>query len=413
MNRLLAAFAKDYFAITEEAVHAYFPIAQAILKGTYVPKAEVLAEDEFEDDNQEDNIPQDDEFTGRIAVMSITGVLMHYGGMCSYGAIDYANRIDGYRMDESISGLIIKGDGPGGQVQGTITLSESLKNFAAVKPLIILVDDGVIASALVWAFSPATEIYASNPICQVGSVGVMACFMDVRKAMEMNGIEEVVIYAPQSTDKNKDFTDALNGKTQAVKAKLKFICDNFISEVANSRGDKLTSEEWNTGKMFFAEDAQRIGLIDGIKNYTEVVARMQELIAQNQKSDMDLKRFPKVAALKDAATITAVELEAAQKEIDAYGITGVTLCLNSELEELSTKAEAKDDVATTITAKDAEIVQLKADKVALQAKVDAKPAKEVTAPVAAADVIPGTEAEPEYEKTSVDLEKERLAKEWS
>jgi protease-4 len=422
MNRLLAAFSNDYFAITEEAVHTYFPKVQAILNGTDNPVAFEPVADEFEDigEDGEETLPQDDKFTGRIAVMSITGVLMHYGGMCSYGAVDYANRIDEYRMDDSISGLIIKGDGPGGQVQGTKTLKDALQSFAQVKPLIVLIDDGNIASAMVWAFSPATEIYASNTICQVGSVGVMACFMDVRKAMAMNGIEEVVIYAPQSTEKNKDFTDALNGKTQAVREKLRFICETFIGDVAEARGERLTSDEWNNGRMFFAEDAQRIGLIDGIKNYTEVVSRMQELIAQNQNQNkMFGNKLPKVAALKGAETITAADLEAANEEIVAFGIEGVTMVLDTELDTVSASAGQIDGLnatiaahTNTITAKDGEIATLKGQVAALQAKVDAKPAAEVTGVPAADDSIADTGAVEAYEKTSVDLEKERRAQEW-
>ncbi|MES2810026.1 MAG: S49 family peptidase [Bacteroidota bacterium] len=412
MDKLISAFAKDYFAITDQAVHAYFPIAQAILNGTYIPAAVELVADEFEDVETEESIPQNDEFTGRIAVMSITGVLMHYGGACSYGAVDYATRIDAYRMDDTISGLIIKGDGPGGQVQGTKTLRESLESFAKVKPVILLVDDGNIASALVWALSPATEIYASNAICQVGSVGVMACFMDVRKAMEKQGISEVVIYAPQSVDKNKDHQDALDGKPQAVREKLRFLCEAFMADVADSRGEKLTSDEWNTGKMFFAADAQRIGLIDGIKNYPEVVARMQELIAQNQNPNNMLKRFPKVAALKGAETITAESLEAANEEIEAYGIPGVSLVLDAELEPLQAAAETIEGLNTTIAthvntigANATKITELEGKIVSLQAKLDGKPAEEPVTPKAKDDIIPATGAvEEESFETSTDRE---------
>lgn len=418
MNRLLHALAKSNFAISEEGVHGYFPLAQSIMRGSHVFTPQPLVDDEIipdYDDEENDSPAVADVETGRIIVMRVTGVMLHYGGMCSYGTEDYANRINGYLADESVSGLIILADTPGGEVDGIETLREAVVNFRAQKPLITLVNDGTLASGGVWAFAASSEIYSSNTISMVGSIGVLCSMLDIRKAMEKNGIKQVVIRAPQSSDKARTYTDALDGKDAVLLAELKFICDRFFEVVKTDRGDKLTSDEWNTGKMFFAGDAQRIGLIDGIKNYPEVVARMQELIAQNQNPNTMLKRFPKVAALKGAETITAESLEAANEEIEAYGIPGVSLVLDAELEPLQAAAETIEGLNTTISAhvasialKDTEIIALNAKVVTLQAKVDGKPAVAPTGLSAEDDSIPDTGGELDYVPTSVDLEKARL-----
>ena len=417
MSKLLSAFVNDHFAISEEAVHRYLPIAQSIYNGTYQPAAEDLPDDDLipdEADDDDDQLPQQDTYTGKIAVMSITGVLMHYGGMCSYGAVDYANRIDAYRTDPDISGLIIKADGPGGQVQGTKTLHDAVANFRAQKPLLVMVDDGIMASAHVWALLSATEVYCSNTICRVGSVGVMACFLDVRKAMEMNGLKEILIYAPQSTDKNKDYTDALDGKPAALQAELKFLCETFITEVANNRQGKLTSTEWNTGKMFFAEEAARIGLIDGVKNYTEVVARMQELIALNQKSNnmslLGTNKLPKTAALKGIAAITAEQLDPVNAEITEFGIAGVTMALDSELAVLQASHDKLPTVEAALTAAEGREATLITEVAALKAKLSTKPGAAVTAPAATeTDEIPGTG---EVDAFLTDVDREAKANQW-
>jgi len=424
MNKLLAALAKGYFAISEEGVHGYFPLAQSIMRGSHVPQPVKLADDDFEpayDDGDGDTCPddtpttqQDDQYTGRIAVMRVTGVLMHYGGACSYGTEDYANRINQYAMDDSIAGLIILADTPGGQVDGIETLRLAVVNFREKKPLITLVNDGCLASGGVWGFGASTEIYSANTISMIGSVGVMCTLMDIRKALEKNGIRQVIIRAPQSVDKGKAYSDALDGKEAQLLAELEFLCNRFIEVVQIDRAGKLTSDEWNTGKMFFAADAQRIGLIDGIKSYAEVVGRIQELIAQNQNQDkMFGNKLPKVAALKDAATITATDLEAANEEISAFGINGVTLCLDTELESISANANKLAGLESSITAKDGEIATLTEKVIALGAKLAGKPAEEPKSPAAQQDNIPGTETELAYEPTSVDLEKARQNALWN
>ncbi|GAA4327493.1 hypothetical protein GCM10023149_30920 [Mucilaginibacter gynuensis] len=416
--KLVSALAKGCFAISEEGVHGYFPLAQNILNGTHHVTAEDLPGDDFEPAYDEPMAEQQgDEFTGRIAVMRVTGVLMHYGGMCSYGTEDYAARLDDYAADESIAGGIIMVDTPGGQVDGIESLRESVINFKAKKPLIVLVNDGRMASGGVWGFGGATEVYAANTLCMIGSVGVMATLLDIRKALEKNGITQIIIRAPQSVDKCKDYDDALDGKTAAIEAELKFICDRFINVVTLDRGEKLTSTEWNTGKMFFAGEAVRIGLIDGIKNYAEVKARMQELIVENQNNQnnqntMFGNKLPRVAALKDAATITAADLEAANQEIEAFGISGVTMVLDSELETHASNTATIGNLRTEATTKDARITELEGQVKTLQTKLDGKPAAEVTAPAAEQDTITDTGGEPDYVPTSVDREKQNMAANW-
>ncbi|MGY0037654.1 S49 family peptidase [Pedobacter sp. NJ-S-72] len=163
----------------------------------------------------------------------------------------------------------------------------------------------------------------------------MASIIDARKAMKDNGINQIVVYAPQSTDKNKEYRDALDGDTTAIEDNLKFICETFISRVGNNRKGKLTSQEWNSGNMFFAEQALTIGLIDGISSFEDVVKRASILATQNQNQNSTTSLnnnqnnmgifgsdFPVLNALKEqsAGTITAQQISAVNAELVSKGI---------------------------------------------------------------------------------------------
>jgi ClpP class serine protease len=404
MNLRSALALRGNFAISEDAVHEYLPLLQSYYRNQIEFKAEDLPDDDVinpddgDFDEDQDTIAPDTE-SSKIIVMNIHGPIMHYGGACSYGAVDYATRLRAYADDNTIMAGMIDFDTPGGQVEGTETWAAAVQYFASKKPIIGFCEDGKIASAGIWGAVYCTEIYAGNTLCRFGSVGVMACLMDARKAMEMEGIKEVIMYAPQSTDKNKTGQDAIDGKTAAYIADLKFICDRFINVVSTQLADRLTSEEWNSGKMFFAEDAQRIGLINGIKTRDEVIARLQELSIKNNQSNMFGNKFAALSALSGvaAASITAEQLTAVNEQIAAQKIDGITAVLDSEL-ETAQQAVAKvagfetqiNALNTKVTGYEASIKDKDAQIAKLQAKLDGKPAEDPTGHQAADDKITPT-----------------------
>lgn len=65
---------------------------------------------------------------------------------------------------------------------------------------------------------------------------------------------------------------------------LSVIADQFINAITANRSGKIKNSEWKSGKMFFAKDAQRIGLIDGIKTFSQIVKRMEFVINQPKQT---------------------------------------------------------------------------------------------------------------------------------
>ncbi len=216
---------------------------------------------------------------GSIAVVNISGPLMKQGDMCSYGMLDYTALVNRINNSSSVKGMIVNMDSPGGQVDGTATLADSIRNTRQRKPVISLIDDGIAASAGYWCVSPADEIYVSQATDMVGSIGVYTTIADwITHYKEYWNLPMHDVYAPQSTDKNLDYREAVEGNDALVKADLKVIADQFINTVKRNRGARLTGTDWMSGKMFYAADAKKQGLIDGVKNMDQVIKRMNELI---------------------------------------------------------------------------------------------------------------------------------------
>lgn len=211
---------------------------------------------------------------GSVALIPIAGPIIKYNGECgevgTQAMVDWVREADGLG---NISGILLKIDSPGGQVDGTKTLVDTIAN--TTKRTIAFVDDGMMASAAMWIGAAADEIYASQATDVIGSIGVMATIMDYRGFFESKGIKIHEIYAPQSSDKNGDYHDALEGNYKAVQEQLKYLADVFIGSVKELRGDKikLSVDDPFTGKTYFAKKAQEVGLIDGIISFEQAILK--------------------------------------------------------------------------------------------------------------------------------------------
>ena len=139
------------------------------------------------------------------------------------------------------------------------------------KPVLAFIDD-FAASAAYGIAAGCDIITANNELARIGSIGVYLSIVDYSEQMKKEGINLIEVYAPQSTDKNADVRGAIEGKPEALEALRKTagkFCESFIASVENSRGDKLKEDRrtWGTGKVFFAEEALQMGLIDSIDSF--------------------------------------------------------------------------------------------------------------------------------------------------
>lgn len=325
---------------------------------------------------------------GSIAMVTFSGPMMKNDAYCGpAGMVSQAQLINQLAAADNIDGIILNIDSPGGQADGTALLSDCIKNASGKKPILAIIDDGMAASAAMWIASAANEIYVTQATDQVGSIGVYTQVADWNKYYkEFHKLDVQDIYAPQSTDKNKDYRDAINGDTAAVEQDLSVLADQFINTVATNRGSKIKGDKWKTGKMFYAKDAVKNGLIDGIKSFDQVVQRMKKLTSNNSNSSQNKNSnnmaFTKTITAAKATSFEVVEggflLEEAHLNnletalTDAEVNAAALETANGNLQSLTAEnATLKNDAATAKTAADAQgakIVALEAQVATLGAK---------------------------------------------
>lgn len=222
------------------------------------------------------NIPENS-----VGVIPISGPITKYNGSCGEaGALQYATWITEMQKASNVGSVVLMVDTPGGEARAANALVSSIQN--SKKPILSYVD-GTAASLGMWLISATKESYVSSKTDEVGSVGSYVTLFDFKGYLEKEGIKMHEIYAPQSTDKNKDYKDALKGDYTAIENDLAIHVDEFISFIKQSRPQSAAkAEEWNSGKMFYANEAMQLGLIDGVKSFQQVVSKASWLSKRNK-----------------------------------------------------------------------------------------------------------------------------------
>lgn len=294
---------------------------------------------------------------GSIAVVSLFGPMIKNGDYCAYGMTDQTKLINHLAASTNISAIILDIDSPGGQADGTAMLAAAIKEAGAQKPVIAIVNDGMAASAAMWIASAATEIYCTQATDQFGSIGVYTTIADWAGYYETQGLKITEIYAPQSTDKNRGYYEALAGDDTLIKADLSVLAEQFINTIATNRAGKIKGDTWKTGKMFYAADAKKIGLIDGIKSMNQVYDRALSLTSLNKKSNSNTMAFEKTLVAANATEFAVTDLGFTLSEESLNNIEASL----ATIETASISASELITANATIAVRDATIATLIAD----------------------------------------------------
>ena len=216
-----------------------------------------------------------------IAQIDILGPVLKYGDYCSFGSMELNDLLIRMANSDRVKGVILNFDSPGGQADGCGTFADTIRAVSKIKPVLSIVQDGMCASAAMWIATSAQEVYLTRNTDRVGSIGAYCRLVDISARLEQDGIKVIDVYAPQSTDKNKEHTDAIAGDDSLLKNELKFLVEEFKKDVIAGRGQRLRTDKEDpfTGKMYRSKDALKMGLIDGIKPFAAVITRMENLIS--------------------------------------------------------------------------------------------------------------------------------------
>ncbi len=204
-------------------------------------------------------------------VLDITGPIIKYSSWYYLGTQDMISILRRLDKNPSVSGIVLNIDSGGGMVSGTAELTHTIKNLS--KPTIAYTGGYMCSAAM--DIASGADIRMANPFADlIGSIGTMLSHQDFSKMFEKWGATIYEVYAPQSTEKNKEFRDLQNGDPKAYEEKLKSMTADFISRMQENLKETLKDDgHVMKGRTYSPQEALSVGLINEIGTLEDALSK--------------------------------------------------------------------------------------------------------------------------------------------
>lgn len=220
---------------------------------------------------------------GGIAVLGLYGLISQRAsmvdGMSGSGGTSVEKFTQGFReamADDTVGGIIIDIDSPGGSVAGIQDLWDEIMGARGVKPVYGLVNS-LCASAAYWIGSACAQIYSVQG-SQVGSIGVYTQHVDASEAMKMEGLNATYISAGKYKVEGNQYGPMSAEGLAFTQSQIDAYYTMFTGAVAKGRGAPIgqVRDGMGQGRCLMAADGLAAGMVDGIDTFDGVVKRMSK-----------------------------------------------------------------------------------------------------------------------------------------
>lgn len=239
-------------------------------------------------DNASSDNPFDAYEENSVVILPIIGMMYKYNTIdwdeykYVIGMDQVANLIRKADQSPKIAGIILLCNTPGGTTQSIMQLEDAMRN--RTKPVIGLVD-GMCMSGGIYALSFCDKIYATNRMCEIGSIGTYCRLLDNSKMLENAGIKIIPVYPKESVWKNRAVNEALAGNEKLlIDESLAPFAIHFQNIIKENRPKlKQDVEGILEGREFYAYDAIEHKLIDGLRNIPQAIEEVINLSKENKQ----------------------------------------------------------------------------------------------------------------------------------
>lgn len=211
----------------------------------------------------------DIEINGNVGIINYVGVTTKYGSSLIDGPSYIGTRqaLRTMRNDPEIKAIAVCIDSPGGSALGVDDLYAEVVATTAVKPVCAYVDD-LCASAAYYAWCGSTSLTMGSASL-VGSIGTYWYLLDSSQAYKLDGLKAVIARSGEYKGIGEPGTEITDEQLVEIQREVDMMAENFFAAVAG-RGVEITGE-LKSGKMFGANEAVTLALVDGVSTWDQCV----------------------------------------------------------------------------------------------------------------------------------------------
>jgi protease-4 len=176
--------------------------------------------------------------------------------------------------DPTVKAILLRVDSPGGSVTGSAQIYELVREIE--KPLIVSMA-AVAASGGYYISAPADYIIA-RPDTVTGSIGVIMTLFNADDFLNEWGIDIINITSGPNKAIGSAWEDLTPEQRGILEAFIDEAYEDFVQIIVDGRNlDEATVRQLADGRIYSGRQAQANGLVDGLGNLDDAIAKAAEL----------------------------------------------------------------------------------------------------------------------------------------
>jgi protease-4 len=196
-----------------------------------------------------------------------------------------------FKEDDSIKGVILRINSPGGAVGPTQEIYSEIKKLKQSKKVYVSMGS-VCASGGYYLAVTGEKVYAS-PSTITGSIGVIMQQTVVEDLMKKIGVEANAIKSGPLKDTGTPFRKMRDDERKYLQGVIDSIYEQFVNDVAEGRQMPVDRvKQLADGRIYTGLQAKQMGLIDDIGTFYDVVDEMQKVLGIQGKPSLVYGKRP-------------------------------------------------------------------------------------------------------------------------
>lgn len=235
----------------------------------------------------------------------------------------FSKTVERVRNDNSVRGVILRVDSPGGDAVASDEILHELKLLAAKKPLVISMSD--LAASGGYFISMTGNPIVAYPDTITGSIGVIYGKPNLHGLYDKIGVTKDMLTRGRFADIDSDYKPLSDAEKAKLHDGIMSTYRSFVTKVAAAR--KKTYDEIDPiaqGRVWMGAQAQKNGLVDRLGGLNVAVQLIRERAKLGANEAVNLISYPPRRSVLDALFNSGPETMAeAQAERYLRSITGL------------------------------------------------------------------------------------------
>jgi protease IV len=183
---------------------------------------------------------------------------------------DFLELLRKYRKDDSIKGVLIRIDSPGGVVGPSQEIYDEIKRTREEFKKPVIAYCGSLAASGAYYAAVAADKIVTTPGCMVGSIGVIMNFANLEKLYDWAKIQRYSITTGKFKDAGADYKAMTAEERALFQDLLNDVLAQFKDAVKDGRKMKAeVLDRYADGRVFTGRQAVKLGFADEVGSWDD------------------------------------------------------------------------------------------------------------------------------------------------